>query len=68
MLHHLMICTWNILHVEDLIGLLSQTLKQPNTPHLLMGTIYACTRKPAQSMLHTREHYVCLQGTVYIVL
>ena len=32
-----------------------------------MGTMYAWTRKPAQSMLHTKEHYVCLQGAVYIV-
>lgn len=52
---------------QDLIGLLSQTQKQPNSLHLSMGTIYAWTRKPAQSMLYTKEHNVCLEGTVCIV-
>ena len=52
---------------QDLTGLLSQVEKQPNSPHLSMGTMYAWTRKPAQSVLYTKEHYVCLQGAVYIV-
>lgn len=69
-LAYLMICKWNthyMLTNQDLIGLLSRTHKEPNSSHLSTGTIYAWTRQPAQSILCTKEHHICLQRTVYIV-